>query len=168
MPPRAATNDEKALCSRRAAGVKSASRTTSSPIALRISPEKGGRASRGGALPKRAVNLFVYGTLASQDRVHALTGRRFRRLAAELAGYERVVPRRDYPYIVPNPRGKVRGHVLLGVDPVSLAALDRYEGEGVLYHRRRVAVRLGAETASCQAYVADPRLMRSRQDRKGR
>ncbi len=74
--------------------------------------------------------LFVYGTLMADDRVLAVTGRRFRRHGATLEGYVRITPPQGYPYIVPRPGSRVKGSVLLEIDEASFERLDRYEDEG--------------------------------------
>ncbi|TMA58042.1 MAG: gamma-glutamylcyclotransferase, partial [Deltaproteobacteria bacterium] len=86
------------------------------------------------------VDLFVYGTLMSESCLYALTERYFPRREAKLSGFERIVPSTGYPYIIPKAGAWVQGLLLLGVDLIALAALDQYESEGVLYHRRRVEV----------------------------
>jgi gamma-glutamylcyclotransferase (GGCT)/AIG2-like uncharacterized protein YtfP len=99
------------------------------------------------------MNLFVYGTLMDEELVYALTRRRFRRCDAELAGFERFAPPAGYPYILPRAGARVRGAVLFGIDPVSLAALDRYEG--TLYHRCHVQAMVHGHYVPCDTYVGD-------------
>ncbi len=41
---------------------------------------------------ERVVNLFVYGTLMSEEYLYSLTGRRFRRREAELPGMNESFP----------------------------------------------------------------------------
>lgn len=99
--------------------------------------------------------LFVYGTLMDEELVYALTRKRFPRCQAELPDFARVVPPDGYPYILPRTGARVQGLLLCGVDPASLAALDRYEDEGVLYHRRRVQVVVRGRFLPCETYVGD-------------
>jgi len=73
------------------------------------------------------VDLFVYGTLMNESVLYSLTGRYFPRYEAELSGFERFLPHNGYPYVIPNPRARVQGILLTGIDPTALAALDRYE-----------------------------------------
>jgi gamma-glutamylcyclotransferase (GGCT)/AIG2-like uncharacterized protein YtfP len=101
------------------------------------------------------VAVFVYGTLMDEDLLYSLTQCRFSRSEAELAGFERVFPSNGYPYIIPNSNKTVRGIVLLGVDALSLAALDNYEEEGSLYHRHSVTVIARGFLLPCEVYVGD-------------
>ena len=101
------------------------------------------------------VDLFVYGTLMNESVLYSLTGRYFPRYEAELSGFERFIPNNGYPCIVPNPRARVQGILLAGIDPTALAALDRYEEEGYLYHRCRVEVTVGDRCMPCETYVGD-------------
>ena len=101
------------------------------------------------------VDLFVYGTLLDERILCSITGRRFPRCEAELFGFERLVVHNDYPYIIPNPGAQVQGILLLGIDLPTLAALDRYEEEGHLYHRRQVEVTVAGRRVTCDTYVGD-------------
>ena len=101
------------------------------------------------------VDLFVYGTLMNESVLCSLTGRCFSRDEAELPGFERFLPHNGYPYIVPNPSARVQGILLTGIDPTALAALDRYEEEGRLYHRRRVEVTVGGQWMPCETYIGN-------------
>src|SRR5579871_4601369 len=85
--------------------------------------------------------LFVYGTLTDEGLVVVLTGRRFVRRPARLEGYERVVPARGYPYVVPRAGRHVEGFLVEDVDAASLRRLDTYEDEGRLYLRRPADLR---------------------------
>jgi len=101
------------------------------------------------------VDLFVYGTLMDESVLYSLTGRRFPKSAAELSGFERCNPANGYPYIIPNPGARVRGILLSGIDPTALAALDRYEEEGRLYHRCQVEVTTNGRRVTCETYIGD-------------
>lgn len=103
----------------------------------------------------KGVDLFVYGTLMSEEHLYSLTGRHFRRREAELPGYERIIPNAGYPYIIPNPGARVKGYLLYDIDSASLSTLDQYEDEGVLYHRRRVEVEVGGKKVVCETYLGD-------------
>ncbi|MBI3798007.1 MAG: gamma-glutamylcyclotransferase [Deltaproteobacteria bacterium] len=107
------------------------------------------------------VDLFVYGTLMNESVLCSLTGRSFPRYEAELSGFERFTPNHGYPYIVPNPRARVRGILLTGIDQAALAALDRYEEEGQLYHRCRVEVTVDGCRVSCETYVGNVEALRA-------
>jgi gamma-glutamylcyclotransferase (GGCT)/AIG2-like uncharacterized protein YtfP len=98
------------------------------------------------------VSLFVYGTLTSEERVSALVGRRIPRRTARLVGHRRIVGSHGYPDLVTDPDGEVDGFLLEDVDAAALRALDAYEDEGRLYHRRPTRVRVGDAVVECEAY----------------
>ena len=98
--------------------------------------------------------LFVYGTLLDEERVHALTGRRFPRRRATLEGFARVVAAHGYPTIVPQAGARVEGVLVEDVDAASLAALDVYEDAGRLYARRPTEVLVDGEPVPCEVYVS--------------
>jgi len=102
----------------------------------------------------RGRRLFVYGTLMEEERLRALTGRRFPRRVARLAGWKRITTRAGYPGIARAPGAHVDGLVIDGLDAAALAALDAYEDEGRLYLRHRVAVTSEGRRLACEAYVA--------------
>ncbi len=102
---------------------------------------------------RERVDLFVYGTLLREEVVRAITGRSFRRVSARLPGLERVSPRGSYPAAIPKRNGAVDGELLLSVDEDSLAALDRYEGEGHLYIRAAAVADCGGKPRPCQVYL---------------
>ena len=102
----------------------------------------------------RSRRLFVYGTLIDEERLRTLTGRRFPRHVARLAGWKRITTRAGYPGIVPAAGAHVDGLVIDGLDATALAALDAYEDEGRLYLRHPVAVTSGGRRLACEAYVA--------------
>lgn len=100
--------------------------------------------------------LFVYGTLMSATRLAAVTGRSFPARAAVLEGFERRQPAGlAHPYVVPHAGARVEGLLLEGLDEAALAALDRYEDEGGLYHRRGIEVRTDGAPVQCDVYVGD-------------
>jgi len=88
-----------------------------------------------GARPKRA-NLFVYGTLMDDANVKALTGRTYPKEPGILWNFERIVPNKGYPYILPKHGGSVSGYVLKGLSQDALYRIDEYESEGNLYVRQ--------------------------------
>ncbi|MBI3329368.1 MAG: gamma-glutamylcyclotransferase [Nitrospinae bacterium] len=99
------------------------------------------------------INLFVYGTLVDPQRVKALAGKQFARVAATLEGFERMVPDTGYPYILPKPGAAVSGFLLKHLDAVSLNRLDRYEAEGDLYLRQEVEVLVAGQPVHAMTYV---------------
>ena len=101
------------------------------------------------------IDLFVYGTLMDEGIFYSLTGRHFPRREAELFGFERIIPKNGYPYIIPQSDARVQGFLLSGVDPSTLAILDDYEEEGCLYRRCRVEVLIDRRRMPCVTYVGD-------------
>ena len=101
------------------------------------------------------VDLFVYGTLMDEGILSSLTGRHFPRREAELFGFERIIPKNGYPYIIPKSNARVQGFLLSGVGPSTLAMLDDYEEEGRLYHRCRVEILIARRRMPCETYVGN-------------
>ncbi|GBD25469.1 hypothetical protein HRbin30_00792 [bacterium HR30] len=99
-------------------------------------------------------NLFVYGTLRDPALVKELTGRSFDTEEAWLLDHERRQLPHTYPFVVPAPGHRVRGLLLRNVDSAALAALDRYECEGVLYARVRARVKTRHGIEDAYVYVA--------------
>lgn len=101
-------------------------------------------------------HLFVYGTLMFPQVMDAVTGRSFASVPAVLDGYARYRMRgANYPGIVPTPGARVSGVLYRGLDPQSLARLDRFEGMPY----RRAAVRVttvDGEELDAFAYVVRP------------
>ncbi len=96
------------------------------------------------------LNLFVYGTLCSESLRRRLIGRRVCAVPARLEGF-RVwrVRGEDYPALCPAPGGRVDGMVLIGLRPLELRRLDRYEGGE--YVRRLCRIEVNGR--SCRAWV---------------
>jgi gamma-glutamylcyclotransferase (GGCT)/AIG2-like uncharacterized protein YtfP len=103
--------------------------------------------------------LFVYGTLTDPAQVQRVTGRDLRRRPAVLDDFVRREPPGAYPWIEPEPGARVDGWLLDGVDADVLAALDAYEDEGRLYHRRPVVVTAGGRRVACETYVGVPAVL---------
>ena len=101
------------------------------------------------------VSLFVYGSLLSETRLSAVTGRRFPRRPARLDGFERIQPAQGYPYLVPKPGCHVDGLLVDDIDAASLRKLDAYEDEGRLYLRQPVWVSVGDERVAAETYVGN-------------
>jgi len=99
------------------------------------------------------VDLFVYGTLMNESRLSSLTRYHFVRQEAELSGFERSVLPTGYAYILPKAGARIQGFLLSGINPISLAILDRYEEEGNPYHRRQVEITVGGRRVSCETCV---------------
>ena len=81
-----------------------------------------------------------------------ITGRRFPSESAVLAGFARSMVRGEaYPGIAPAAGARTPGTLYAGVDPASLAALDRFEGG--LYRRCEVRVEAAGGARSAFAWV---------------
>ena len=99
------------------------------------------------------MNLFVYGTLMDDALVVQLTGRRFPKRGARLAGYRKYSPAGGYAYIVADNTAEVAGVVLEDVDAEALRAFDQYEDEGHLYRRIEVTISVASERKRAFVYV---------------
>lgn len=106
------------------------------------------------------ITLFVYGTLAYDRTMRAITGRLFHKIPAVLDGYERISPVHSYAYILPRATSSVPGYLLQGLDRKHLRQLDLYEAEGDMYYRRKVTVRAGGRKIAAYAYVANRKKLR--------
>jgi len=104
---------------------------------------------------RKPLPLFVYGTLAYDRYVRAITGRLFPKRPCVLEGYERIAPPHGYAYIVPRKGCRVKGYLLDGVEECHLALFDKYEAEGDMYHRKAVTVKTPAKRVRAYAYVAN-------------
>ena len=98
-----------------------------------------------------STNVFVYGTLMRGERAHAFLAE-----AAYLGEYRlrdyAIYNLGRYPGIRPKKGGTVYGEVY-AVDGRMLADMDRYEGEGSLYHRTPVTAENDSERIAAVAYV---------------
>ncbi|TFG97069.1 MAG: hypothetical protein E4H11_02470 [Myxococcales bacterium] len=98
------------------------------------------------------LRVFAYGTLELPELVLQITGRRFRSERATLEGFARSMLRgAAYPGIAPNAGARTPGTLYLDVDPESLAALDRFEGD--LYQRREVTLTTSSGKRTAFAWV---------------
>jgi catechol 2,3-dioxygenase-like lactoylglutathione lyase family enzyme/gamma-glutamylcyclotransferase (GGCT)/AIG2-like uncharacterized protein YtfP len=87
--------------------------------------------------------------------VQRITGRCFPSEPALLEGFARSLLRgADDPGIAPRAGAQTSGTLYRDVDPASLAALDRFEGD--LYDRREVVVRTPSGERSAYAWVLRP------------
>lgn len=86
-------------------------------------------------------SLFVYGTLLFPEVMAAVTGRRWRSVAAVLQGYARYqVKGQVFPGICRRPGAVVFGVVYSDLDERSWRCLDYFEGD--FYRRRSLTVTL--------------------------
>ncbi|KAL6536304.1 AIG2-like protein D [Orobanche gracilis] len=104
------------------------------------------------AIPLPVSNVFVYGSLLSDDVVRALLCRVPPSLPAALPSYQRFsIKGRVYPAIIPAVDKKVIGKVLLDLTPPELHIFDAFED--VEYERRSVDVFLGDGSEKLKAYT---------------
>lgn len=106
----------------------------------------------------RSRTLFCYGTLQFAAIFEAVTGRSLEGEDAVLEGYARFRVRGEaYPGIVAAAGAHVPGVIYTDIDPVSLARVDRFEGE--MYRRQAVQVRASPEgrAVAAETYVVRPR-----------
>ncbi|KAL6578604.1 AIG2-like protein D [Orobanche minor] len=104
------------------------------------------------AIPLSVSNVFVYGSLLSDDVVRALLCRVPPSLPAALPSYQRFsIKGRVYPAIIPAVDKKVIGKVLLDLTPHELHILDAFED--VEYERTSVDVFLGDGSQKLKAYT---------------
>jgi gamma-glutamylcyclotransferase (GGCT)/AIG2-like uncharacterized protein YtfP len=88
--------------------------------------------------------LFVYGTLQhGQSRNYILNGLKFE--DAILVNHRKVVPPSlGFPFIINDKGSMVSGEIYYGTSPSLLSRIDKIEGEGELYHRILVKVKLSS------------------------
>jgi gamma-glutamylcyclotransferase (GGCT)/AIG2-like uncharacterized protein YtfP len=100
-----------------------------------------------------SVTLFCYGSLEFAEVMRWVTRRSFPHEPARLAGWVRLRLRgRSYPGLRPRAWASTPGTLWRGIDEVSAARLDAFEG--ALYQRRALSVRSGAGVAvTAQVYV---------------
>jgi gamma-glutamylcyclotransferase (GGCT)/AIG2-like uncharacterized protein YtfP len=86
--------------------------------------------------------FFVYGTLQhGQSRNYILQGLRYKK--AILPNHRKISPPSlGFPFIVRDDSVNVRGEVFFNVSQSLINELDRIEGEGLLYHRILVKVKI--------------------------
>ncbi len=83
--------------------------------------------------------LFAYGTLVIEDVMRQVTGRTFRSRNALLRGFARYrIKDVHYPGIISCEDAAVKGKLYFGIDDISLARLDYFEGD--LYEKITVRV----------------------------
>lgn len=86
--------------------------------------------------------LFVYGTLQhGQSRNYVLKGLKYEK--ATLPNFRKIEPPSlGFPFIIKENKSFVKGEVYYGVSKSLINHLDIIEGEGRLYHRIVVRVKL--------------------------
>ena len=92
--------------------------------------------------------------------LYQVTHKYFSTSAAYLKDFRKLTSHLGYPYILPHKGYKVEGLLIRDIDPDSIKRLDQYEGR--LYPRRKLAVVSGGKRVSCEAYVGNRKLSRSR------
>lgn len=103
------------------------------------------------------MKIFTYGTLMIPEVMYAVTTREFCFDNAILRGYARfTVKGESYPGIVPVTDAVTEGIIYFGVDELSLARLDAFEGD--LYQRSPILAEIeGGDKFNAQAYVVKPK-----------
>lgn len=121
-------------------------------------------------MPKRKVNLFVYGSLRDSRIFQSVSGYAFTRkpskidekvLFAEpafLPGHRRVSPDNVYYYGVKTPDARIEGLVIYDVPGSAMAEVDRYEGKR--YRRETVNIYTAHGKVEAQAFLVTPESMR--------
>ncbi|HTO09335.1 MAG TPA: gamma-glutamylcyclotransferase family protein [Myxococcota bacterium] len=99
------------------------------------------------------MNLFTYGSLVFAEVMRAVTGRSFAHEPARLPGWTRVCIRGTrFPGVRARASASTSGVLWRGLDPRSVARLDRFETHH--YERRTLTVRTSAgENVSAEVYV---------------
>jgi len=94
---------------------------------------------------EKSNKLFVYGTLQhGQSRNYILRGLKYEK--ATLINYRKVTsPSLGFPFIIRDDSSNVRGEVYYDVEQSLINQIDMIEGEGELYHRILVKVKLDNE-----------------------
>jgi gamma-glutamylcyclotransferase (GGCT)/AIG2-like uncharacterized protein YtfP len=110
-------------------------------------------------MPRRRIDLFVYGTLMEKSLLYQMTRKRFTTSPAYLEDFKKVISHLGYPYAVPSKGSQVNGLLLRDLDTESLKKLDRYEDEGRLYFRRQMTVICGGEKRACEVYVGNEKFL---------
>jgi gamma-glutamylcyclotransferase (GGCT)/AIG2-like uncharacterized protein YtfP len=104
---------------------------------------------------KIPITLFVYGTLAYDRYLRAITGRIFHKRPCVLEDYEHVAHRHSYAYIRPRKGSRVNGYLIEGLSVRHLTQLDAYEAEGDMYLRKKVRIIISGKEREAYAYVAN-------------
>ncbi|KAG0482512.1 hypothetical protein HPP92_010596 [Vanilla planifolia] len=95
-------------------------------------------------------NVFVYGTLLSDEVVNVLLQRVPRCSLAVLDGYHRFrIKGRVYPAILPIESKKVTGRVIMGITDAEMNVLDSFEDEE--YERKTIEVSLDGDSGKLLA-----------------
>lgn len=100
-------------------------------------------------------DLFVYGTLMSDEHVKLLINRKVNSMPAVLPHYMKVTPNNAFFFIVEKSGSQTSGRLLIGLSKEELERIDSFEDEGNLYFRRKVIVRVGEERMECDTYVGN-------------
>ncbi|UCD01998.1 MAG: gamma-glutamylcyclotransferase [Promethearchaeota archaeon] len=99
--------------------------------------------------------LFVYGTLQhGQSRNYILRGLKYEK--ATLLNYKKLEPPSlGFPFIIRDNKSSVEGEVYYGVGGSLFNQIDMIEGEGKLYHRIIVKLKL-QDGREAEAYTYYP------------
>jgi gamma-glutamylcyclotransferase (GGCT)/AIG2-like uncharacterized protein YtfP len=121
-------------------------------------------------MPRKPVNLFLYGSLRDSQVFQSACGYAFSKKASKLdertlfaepaflPGHRRVSPDNVYWYAVAERDSRIEGLVIHDVPPKAMVEIDRYEGKR--YRRQTVRVHTGRGTVEAQAYLVTAKSMR--------
>jgi len=112
------------------------------------------------------MNVFVYGTLQPRETMKGFTGRELVCCPAVLKDFKcGLLDHGAFPGIKPVEGAVTPGRVYFGLVESDFHALDMYEGEGSLYHRKTVKVSpinkaggAGSSEVEAEVYVLSERL----------
>lgn len=102
-----------------------------------------------------AINLFAYGSLRNPAFIESITGEMHEGYPAVLHGYRKYFTHFGFPFILPQPNGRVHGKCYLRVSPKALERTDHFECEGTLYDRKSVTVTVNGKPLQAHAYIAN-------------
>ena len=101
------------------------------------------------------IDLFVYGTLMSDEHVKLLLNHSVKSEEAVLHNYMRVVPPGAFYFTVKQFGAVTNGRLLKDLTPEDIEKIDAFEDEGSLYFRKVVVCRVGEKRRRCMTYVGN-------------
>ena len=101
------------------------------------------------------IDLFVYGTLMSDEHVKLLLNHSVKSEEAVLHNYMRVVPPGAFYFTVKQFGAVTNGRLLKDLSPEDIEKIDAFEDEGSLYFRKVVVCRVGEKRRRCMTYIGN-------------
>ncbi len=101
------------------------------------------------------INLFAYGSLRHAAFLESITGGMHRSESAVLKGYKKFFSHFGFPFIMPEPKGRVHGKCYFDLTPEEIRKIDHFESQGTLYDRKEVTVTVHGRPVKAQAYIAN-------------